>query len=151
MFCLPEWHIDSPDMPGRIDLLKVFEGYQATKEDLSVTLDALRDSVMNAIDSMIGDFSLANYLLGERYPYLQPVDLQSELADLIAVGQPSYRNPMMNATPPVRIVMVNLDHVNEAFWESSVLSCFPLNPIQLPLIDPSMLLVLTIHPQTDKY
>lgn len=135
----------------RIDLLKVFESYQANVEDLNNTLENLRNAVRNSIDSIIGEFSIANYLMGDRYPYLDSVDLQKELASLVAVGQPSYRNRVMNAMPPVRMVLANVESNRMSPWESTVIASFPPHPIPLPLIDKSMLLLLTLLPQTDEH
>lgn len=134
----------------KIDLLKVFESYQANVDDLNNSLENLRSEVRSSIDSIIGDFSIANYLLGDRYPYLDSVDIQKELSALVAVGQPSYRNRVMNATPPVRMVMANVQPNRSVMWESNIISGFPPHPIQLPLIDQSMMLLLTLHPLAEE-
>lgn len=68
------------------------------------------------------------------------------MAKLLAVGQPSYRNQAMNATHPIRILMAKVDRNRSAAWETEAIPCIPMRPIQLPLSDPTTLILLTIHP-----
>lgn len=132
-----------------IDLLKVFDEYTADINNLDTSHNNLRDSVRTAINNIIGEFNIANYLLGERYPYLDPVDMSAEMANLLAVGQPSYRNRSMNITTPVHIVAANVEPKQTSRWDATVTQCFPMRPSLLAMTNPNTLILLTIHPQSD--
>lgn len=131
----------------RIDLLDVFDDYRANIQDLEDSHAQLRQLVKEAIIALMEDFNMANYLLGDRYPFLCPANIQEEIDILLKVGLPTYKNKAMNATSPIRIVMVNVEQERASMWETRTLPFFPMRPIQLTLIDPTMLLLITVHPQ----
>ena len=131
-----------------IDLLKVFEDYRANIQDLENSHEQLRQTVKEAVIALMKDFNLANYLLGDSYPFLRSANLQEEMAILLAVGMPSFRNKAMNATPPVRIIIANVDLQRLSQWKIAVNPCFPMHPpMQLSLTDSTTMFLLTIHPQ----
>lgn len=130
-----------------VDLIGLFENYQVNPDSLETSHQKLRDAVTSVIDSLMADFNIANFLLGDEYPYLNPVNLQDEISTMINVGQPSYRNRAMNATSPIRILMADIATDREIQWTSMVTPLFPMPPIQLPNFDSTSLILLTIHPQ----
>ncbi len=130
-----------------IDLIRLFEDYRITPDEMEVFHRRLEETVMSVITSLMGRFNIANFLLGDEYAYLDPVEIQDGIADLINVGQPPYRNRAMNATSPIRILMVNVEPEREAQWIATTNALFPLPPIQLDLSDSNTLILLTIHPQ----
>lgn len=131
---------------SRINLIKVFKNYSGILQDLEKSHEQLRQEVLSAVNSLMTDFNMVNFLLGDEYPYAPKVSLQEEMAKLLAVGQPSYRNLAMNATPPIRILMAKVDRNRAAAWESEAIPCIPMRPIQLPLTDPTTIILLTLHP-----
>lgn len=141
---------NKPNIVREIDLLAVFDHYKANVEDLDHSHENLRKTVRSVINNLMADFNIANYLLGDECAFLHPTDLQTEIGALLAVGQPSYRNRAMNATPPVRIVMANVEPGRAAQWETTITPYFPMRPVNLGISDPTSLMVLTIHPQTDE-
>lgn len=130
-----------------VDLINLFERYQINPDSLEVYHQELQDAVLSVIDSMIDDFNIVNFILGNEYAYLEAVNLQEEMSFMINVGQPSYRNRAMNATSPTRFLIGNVKHENENQWSSAISSLFPMRPVQLHMEDTDTLILLTIHPQ----
>ena len=129
-----------------IDLMKVFDDYTAEIQNLEKSHEQLRGVVLESVNSLMTDFNMVNFLLGDVYPYAPPVVMHEEIGALLAVGQPSYRNRAMNATTPMRMLMAKVDRSRSAAWEAAVVPCLPMRPVQLPLSDPTALILLTIHP-----
>ncbi|MDE6562415.1 MAG: C1 family peptidase [Muribaculaceae bacterium] len=132
-----------------IDLMKVFDDYTAEIQGLEKSHEQLQGLVLSAVNSLMMDFNIVNFLLGDKFPYASPVTLHEEIGALLAVGQPSYRNHTLNATTPMRILMAKVDRNREAEWEASVMPCFPMRPLQLSLSDPTTLIILTLQPCED--
>lgn len=130
-----------------VDLINLFERYQINPDSLEVYHQELQDAVLSVIDSMIDDFNIVNFILGNEYAYLEAVNLQEEMSFMINVGQPSYRNRAMNATSQTRFLIGNVKHENENQWSSAISSLFPMRPVQLHMEDTDTLILLTIHPQ----
>lgn len=133
----------------QIDLLELFDDYKADPQDLDNSHENLCKSVKDAIHSLMASFNITNYLLGDNYSYLQPTNLQNEISSLITVGQPSFRNRAMNATPPIRILMANVEPSRVSQWRAIITPYFPLQPIHLDFKDKTTLILITIHPQVD--
>lgn len=135
---------------NRIDLIKLFGEYQIDPQGIESAHQRMCDTVSDAICTLLNDFNIVNFLLGDRFPYLAPVSLQNEIATLLNVGQPTCRNKAMNATSPVRIIMADVKPDRESQWASVTGKYFPLRPAMLHLPDPTMLLLLTLHPISDE-
>ncbi len=129
-----------------IDLMKVFNDYTADIQQLEKSHEQLRGLVLSSVNSLMSDFNMVNFLLGDTYPYVPPVVLHEEIGALLAVGQPSFRNRVMNATTPMRILMAKVDSNRVSQWEAAVVPCFPMRPVQLPLSDPTAMILLTLQP-----
>lgn len=129
-----------------VDLIEIFNRYQINPAGLESTRLNLQDTVSSVIGSLMADFNITDYLLGEGYQYLPPIDLQKEISTLISVGQPSYRNPAMNATTPVRILIAPVHPEREPRWRNRISPLFPMLPIQLSTPDTTTLILLTLHP-----
>lgn len=136
------------DIVDKIDLLSVFKDYQANLEDLEKSRNNLHLTVSHAISALMSDFNIVNFLLGDSYPYLENIELGSELDTLIQVGQPSYRNQERNATSPVRMLIGNVEMQRSSAWNAAIMPFFPLRPVILQIEDPTTLILLTLHPQT---
>lgn len=132
---------------NKVDLIKLFDEYQVDPDKLDSYHGRLQGRVNTAIDSLLENFNIVNFLLGDGYPYLNAVNLQDEFSTLINVGQPSYRNKAMNATTPIRILLANVEREREAQWSSKINPLFPMHPASLPISDTNSLILLTIHPQ----
>ncbi|MDE6581695.1 MAG: C1 family peptidase [Duncaniella sp.] len=132
---------------SKIDLMKIFEEYQVAENTLERLHENIRSAVKAEIDSLLADFSVAEYLMGVSYAYIRPVNLANEIAALLSVGQPSYKNLAMNATSPVRILMCDVERSRVVRWHSTIAPCFPLQPVHVPSTDPTALILITIHPQ----
>lgn len=130
-----------------IDLIKLFEGYRADPNRLEEYHKQMEDEVIGAIERLMADFNVANYLLGDAYAYLKPIDIQDEISTLIAVGQPTYRNPEMNATSPIRILLTDVAAERQSQWTAMITTLFPMLPIQMGNFDGTTLALLTIQPQ----
>lgn len=135
---------------NEIDLIKLFDSYQVNPENLGTYHLNLQNAVTSVIDSFMADFNITNFLLGDKYPYLDPVNLQDEISALINVGQPSFRNRAMFATSPIHIIMADIMQERENRWINKVTPLFPMRPIQLSLSDPTSLILITIHPQSEE-
>ena len=142
------FHTHKEDIVNRIDLLKVFKDYQANVEDLKRSRENLQQEVGNAIDVLMTGFNLVNYLLGDTYPYLSSGNLQEEIDSMIRMGQPSFRNKARNATSPVRMLMANVELSRSSEWTNAITPLFPLRPVILPLKDPNLIVLITLHPQS---
>lgn len=132
---------------SEVDFIKLFENYQINPEELDNYHRNLHNAVKNVIDSLMKDFNIANFLLGDRYMYLENVSLQNEISALIKVGRPSYRNPAINAMPPIYILICNVQHERENQWISEINPLFPMLPMRINSDDPTSMILLTIHPQ----
>lgn len=132
---------------NRIDLSRIFDEYNVNQDDLERSHQRLKDSVSSAVDSLMSDFSMANFLLGDEYQYLTPVNIEEEISRLINLGQPSYRNLATYATAPVRILFADIVPERAIQWSSTVMALFPMPPLMLPNSDPTSITLLTIHPQ----
>lgn len=149
----PSAHLESffnthkEDIVKRIDLMKIFKDYQAKVEDLDKSRSNLQQEVGEAIEALMRDFNIVNFLLGDSYNYLSPVNMQEEIDKMIRLGQPSYRNKAHNATSPVRILMAEIELSRSSKWTEAVSPFFPLRPVQLPLDNPNMIVLITMHPQ----
>lgn len=132
---------------SQVDLIKLFEDYQVNPDTLDASHQRLRDAVASVIDSLMADFNIVNFLLGDEYPYLNQVNLQNEISTLINVGQPSCRNKAMNATTSMRFMLANITHDREGQWSSVVSKLFPMRPIQIKAASSTDIILLTIHPQ----
>lgn len=148
----PSAHLESffesnrDSIVSRIDLMKVFKDYQANVEDLAKSRENLHSEVGRAIETLMRDFNMVNFLLGDPYSYLSSVNLQKEIDKLIQMGQPSYRNKARNATPPVRMLMADVESSRSAAWNNAVSPLFSLPPVMLPVSDSTILVLLTLHP-----
>lgn len=131
----------------RVDLMQLFEDYRIDPKLLDAHHAKIQDTVTSVINSLMGNFNIAGFLLGDQCPFLAAVNLADEISALINVGQPSFRNRIMNATPPVRMLFVNVPRECHNRWMTEVNPLFPMQPTQLPLSDPNTLILLTIHPQ----
>ncbi len=132
---------------GKINLMEVFSTYKASLEDLELSHQKLQKVVRVAVASLMENFNMAEYLMGTSFSYLNPTDLQDEIAVQLAVGQPSFRNRGMNITTPVRMVMTNVRTELAAAWEHTMNPFFPLQPAYLQSSDPTTIVIMTIHPQ----
>lgn len=129
-----------------IDLISLFNSYQAKPELLEEYHKSLQDAVTSVINGLMADFNIVEFLLGENFPYLQSVNLQDEISALINVGQPSFRNPARNATPQIHYLMTDIPNNRETKWTSEITHLIP-GTIQLPNDDQTILILLTIHPR----
>lgn len=129
-----------------VDFIKIFEDYQVNPDHLEKFHLNLQKTVSSVIESLMADFNITNFLLGDEYPYLKPVNLQDEISSLINVGQSSYRNRAMNATSSIHILIGNIPHERENQWTSKINPLFPMHPVQLHSPNPNSLILLTIHP-----
>lgn len=129
-----------------VDLIKLFSDYQinpATIEDKHLQL---QNQVENVIDRIMGDFNIAEFLMGREYEYLPAIDLQEEMTALINLSQPSYRNKAMHATSPIRIIIADIPPTQANRWNALINPLFPMKPINIRHSNPNTLLLLTIHP-----
>ena len=108
----------------------------------------METAVTSQIDTLLADFNMANFLLGDKVDYLPPVNLPNEMSVLMNVGQPSYRNPAKNATPCVRIMLADVDAQREGKWKVQISPLFPTMPTLLPYHDSTALVLISIHPQS---
>lgn len=134
------------DIVNQIDLIDLFGNYQANPDSLDASHKSVEDSVANVIEGLLSDFNIANFLLGDEFPYLRPVNIQEEISMLTNVSQPPYRNREMNATPPIHIVIADINHQRVSQWANKLNPLFQLKPIQVANDDPTTLILLTIHP-----
>lgn len=147
----PTSHLDTffqtnkSSITERIDLLQTFESYNANIQQLDTTHSYLKQTVRDAIGTLF-DFNITNYLLGDEYPFLAPINLEHEMETLLAVGQPSHKNQAINATAPARLLLTCVDENRKNEWENTILPSFPMRPMQLSFYDHTMLLLITIHP-----
>lgn len=132
-----------------INLIDLFFDYQVTPENIDVYHLEMQNAVMNAVNALMADFNIVNFLLGNTFKYLQPVNLHDEIGLLLRVGQPSFRNQTTYDTFPVRIILANIERGQENQWSSVVVPCFPMRPIELPFPNSTLLLLITIHPLRD--
>ena len=134
------------DIVSRIDLLKIFKNYQANVDDLEKSRHALQQEVGEAIENLMADFNMVNFLLGDYYSFLSPVNLQEEIDKMLKMGQPSYRNKARNASSPVRMLMADVPLSRSSEWSNVISPYFPLRPIILPLNDVNKIIMITLHP-----
>lgn len=130
-----------------VDLIDVFDHYKVNPEMLETSHMSLQNAVTSVIESLMADFNIANFLIGDEYPYLRPVDLQEEITTLLNVGQPSFRNRAMNATASIRILIADVAHERESQWIAKINPLFPLHPARIASSDPTSMILLTIHPE----
>lgn len=130
-----------------VDLLGLFERYQSDPEELETYHRELQQSVLDAIYSLLAGFNIAEFLLGDTFGFLKPVNLQQEMTTLINLGQPSYRNRAMYATSAIQIILADIPLERQAQWVERVDPCFPMRPMLLRSSSPTLLLLLTLHPQ----
>lgn len=133
---------------SRVDLVTLFESFQANPDTLEASHQQLETAVTSQIDTLLADFNMANFLLGDNVDYLPPVNLPNEMSVLMNVGQPSYRNPAMNATPCVRIMLADVDAQREGKWKVQISPLFPTMPTLLPYHNSTALVLISIHPQS---
>lgn len=136
------------EIVAKIDLLKVFKEYNANVEGLDKSREDLHATVSDSIMTLMENFNIVNYLLGEEVAYLPVANLQEEIDAMIQVGQPSYRNPDRHATSPVRMLIGNVEPQQEGKWGNAIAPFFPLRPVVLRQKDPDTLILLTLHPLT---
>lgn len=134
------------EIVSKIDLYKVFEDYQIDIRNLSTSHKNLCDSVKEAISLVMGDFNIVDYLMGETYPYLEPVNMADEFKALLAVGQPTYRNKAREATPRVSFLFANVPISRAEEWKQEVSHYFPMKPVHLHSNDSNSIIILTLHP-----
>lgn len=132
---------------SQVDLVQLFESFQANPDTLDASHQQLETAVTSQIDSLMADFNMANFLLGDKVDYLPAVNLPHEMSTLMNVGQPSYRNPALNATPCVRMMLADVDAQREGQWKARISPQFPTMPTLLPYHDSTTLVLITIHPQ----
>lgn len=130
-----------------VDLIKLFDNFRVEPDNIEEYHQQLKETITVVIESLMKDFNIVNYLLGDVYPYLSPCNIQEEFSSLINVGMPSYRNREMNATSPVRILFVEVNYNRVKQWNSQASTLFPMSPIQISHNDPTSLILITIHPQ----
>lgn len=130
-----------------VDLMKLFDEYKVSPENLETSHQRIRNKLISVINDLMKDFNMAGFLLGDEYPYLNPINISDEFSTLINVGQPSFRNRTMNATTPICIVMTQVSREREKQWSNRIVSLFPMRPILLNSSDCTSLIILTIHPQ----
>lgn len=138
--------VNKKDIVRRIDLIRTFDDYKANLNDLEKSHEVLRQTVRRAVNSMMSDFNLANYLLGDTYTYLEGITAEEEVSALVAVGQPTYRNQALHANPAVRILILNLSGDRLKEWESQIMPLFPPRPNLVASNDPTSIIILTIQP-----
>lgn len=131
---------------ANIDLVKLFDDYRANEESLDESHSKLRGEVRDATSALLADFNIVEFLMGRPYPYLRPVKMSDEIATLIAVGQPTYRNTALNATSPTRILFSSVAEALRPRWQNVVTPCFPLQPMHLTHDDPTSIILITLHP-----
>ncbi|MDE6295221.1 MAG: C1 family peptidase [Muribaculaceae bacterium] len=130
-----------------VNLIELFDNYKVNPDNIEQSHQQIKDSVTSVINNLMSDFNMANFLLGDEFPYLNQINITEEFAALLNVGQPSYRNRAMNATTPVRLVMTNISPDRENQWINRIVTLFPMRPIILNSSDSTSLTLLTIHPQ----
>lgn len=140
------FNANKEEILSKIDLVKVFESYQANESSLEESSERLQQAVTGATSELLSGFNMIDYLLGQTYPYLPPADIQGEVANLMAVGQPSCRNTEMNATPSTYIVMSAVDHRQSPRWDAVISQLFPQKPIALGYNSTTSLVLITLHP-----
>lgn len=131
---------------ANIDLMKIFEEYQISADSLDRLHESMRGAVREVIERLIGNFSVVDYLMGDNYPYTRQANLQEVATTLLNVGQPAYRNVAMNASTPVRILAGNVPRSRLTSWRARIAPYFPMQPVDMPIADPDLLILITIHP-----
>lgn len=141
------FELNKTSIVAKVDFISLFEDYQVNPENLEISHQRIEDAVTSVIEDLMSDFNMTNFLLGDEFPYLEPVDINDEFSLLINVGQPSFRNRAMHATTPICILMteVSPDRYNQ--WSDKIATLFPMRPYILNYTDTTSLILLTIHPQ----
>lgn len=132
---------------SKVDLVKLFDNYKVNPDNLEQSHKDIESAVLSVIESLMSGFIMSNYLLGDEFPYLNPINLSEEITTLLNVGQPSYRNYVMNATSPIRIVMTKVCNERVNQWNDKIAKEFPMQPILLNTMNSDSITILTIHPQ----
>lgn len=140
-----EWN--KKEIVSRIDLIRVFKDYQISTSDIETYHQNLRDAVSSVISALMENFNIVNFLLGDEYPYLQPVSMENELSVLMSVGQPSYKNKALNASAPIRHLISHMQQTRMNQWKNKTNPLFPMLPNYLHHSDPTSIILITIHPQ----
>lgn len=139
--------LNRPSIVNEVNLIRLFDDYKVNPDNLENSHQGIKDSVMAVINSLMANFNMANFLLGDDYTYLNPVNISDEFSTLLNVGQPSYRNRAMNATTPICIIMTNICADRENQWNNNIVPLFPMRPVLINSKDNTSLTLLTIHPQ----
>jgi len=137
-------NIDS--ITARIDLDGAFAEYAAGREDSQDARERLRRSTLEAIHPLFADFSIADYLLGRTYPYLEPIDIDKAMGQLYSLSQPSSRNTAVMPIPPSLLLVAEVHVTHRSEWVAAVNRALPYHPTPVASTDPTALDLITILP-----
>lgn len=132
---------------NEVNLIELFDNYKINPDNIEQSHQEIEDSVKSVISKLMSDFNMANFLLGDIFPYLNQINITEEFSALFNVGQPSFRNHAMNATTSMCFVMTNICPERENQWTNNIVTLFPMRPILINSTDSTSLILLTIHPQ----
>lgn len=132
---------------NEVNLIELFNKYKVNAGNLQQCHQQIKNAVKTVINNLMADFNMANFLLGDDFPYLNKLNITEEFSTLLNVGQPSFRNHVMNATTPIYIVMTNIRPDRESQWTNNIVRLFPMRPVLLNSMDSTSLTIITIHPR----
>ncbi len=124
------------DIVDSIHLHPLLEQYEITDECIDGIQDDVNAAVSQALDSRTADFSMLDYLLGDRsYPYLPPVDAPALMRQMIAMSYPllEIRPELGRGFDPNRIIFAAPSRAQRDRWRSLAASCSASQPTFIDL------------------
>lgn len=132
---------------ARIDLMATFDSYRVDRETLGEARERLRKSVLEAVAPIFGNFTIADYLCGQNYPFLPPANIDQAVSGLLDHGKPAGRHSAVGADEPSRLLMLRLPaHLSDNAWRNTSDHCFTFPPQRADAPTPDTATLLTLLP-----
>lgn len=124
------------------------DSLSAFDEFMSRTVD---HEINRAISALFSNFSLAEYLMGQKYEYLSEPDTPRLLGQLVDAAKPTCRNFAPELPPMDLIDFVGVEPQRLRTWKAAVEPLYPYPVKDVATQKASELLMITVQPVPIEY
>ncbi len=139
-----ESHI--PEITSKIDFHQILNSYIGNE----IPFDELRcdteSQLCDAISRLFDSFSLAEYLMGQEYPYLGNTDIATELGQLTTSSQPTCRSSVSELPQTEIIDFAGVEPERMRAWKAASEIVLPHSATHISTGNPDAIFLLTVQP-----
>lgn len=129
-----------------IDFRQILKAYLIDGTPFEELLSDTESQICDTISRLFDSFSLAEYLMGQDYPYLDNTDITTELRRLASASQPLGRNSAPDLSKTEIIDFVGVEPGRMRAWKAAYECVLPSSATHISTGDPGEIFLITVQP-----